>query len=590
MSSTPDPKTEIQITNSTQSPVIIMLPTTSTTPDPGATMVYGQELEVLTAVDGNTQIATNKTETFSLNQTYLDPDTNKSKYSTIYDLVPCSPDSYFPLDSLGVVQNPTGPPWYDQQTVTSDSAAAFQNAGKFIQAISAYPTSDLATGYQKALSQAQTNASQSADGSPDSGGAVTKSISDTVADYFKQHTISYQNVTLDAIVNVQAYYSSFPFVWSEHATDTTTYYLYYNDGTKTSFAGTIALTPPRPADFSMVNAGFTCTFTPAADGSDTTNVNVDKSGDKPLTYLNGQFVDDVKEDLPLVAVRGTFQVKSIFTGKPSDIQAIPVLTGTVNHVTCVGFDSPQLSNDPDSAFWDTLFNPKTKHDWLTTFLTLGGVVMMLAFFGGMIWTVAKWGWAAYKGNKPVTNEDLQQQLRDAAKSNKEFTETLIKQMSDGKLSAPSDVAAASRTAGEQWDMLINYQNAVRLQNGLSAQERSLKSLAESMRDMTDAQIRTMEGLGGEIRDSVNALAQADPANLDAVIKAQATNLKSITTRVTNFKTEVSGAISQSQKAAIDRNIEVAKTAAEEVEDMEKVKEESLFEDDPELEAIEDIKV
>src|SRR5580658_9155628 len=57
MSTTPDPTKEITITNNAGTPIVIMLPTTSTqTTDANGTMVYGQSLEVLTAVDGTVPV------------------------------------------------------------------------------------------------------------------------------------------------------------------------------------------------------------------------------------------------------------------------------------------------------------------------------------------------------------------------------------------------------------------------------------------------------------------------------------------------------------------------------------------------------
>src|ERR1700678_1451289 len=390
MSSTPDPTKEIKVTNNSGTSIVIMLPTTSTqTTDANGTMVYGQSLEVLTAVDGTTAVANNATETFVLDQTYTDPDTGDQDYSTIYDLLPSTANWYAPVANIGVMQSFTIPASYPAQTVTAAGAAAFQNAGTFVQTISAYPSSGLATSYQQALGQATTNASGQANGSAGSSGAVAGSISDATNAFFAG-TKTFQNVTLEAVVAVQSYYASFPFVWAEFAASTTTYYLYSSNGTATSFVGTLSLTPPKTVNIAVANGGYTCTFTPASNGSHTTTVNVDSSAAKSVTYTNGLFVDNVDSDIPQVAIKGTFQIKSTFTGKSTDTQIITVLTGTVDNATCIGFDSPQLSQNTSDSFWDTLFHPKNSAQIFQSIMQIGGAVMLLAFVGQSAYGIYKW--------------------------------------------------------------------------------------------------------------------------------------------------------------------------------------------------------
>ena len=425
--SAPDPTKEISITNSTPASITVLLPTLSAqTQDANGTLVYDQNLEVLSSVDGAKSIPVSTAKTFVLDQSYTDPDTGQPAYSTIYDLLPSTANWYSPVANLGVMQSFDDPPAYPPQTVTADSVKAFQNAATFVQTISAYPTSAITTSYQQAMNQAQNNASGQASGSANSGDAVAGTITGTVDDFFKT-TKSFGDVTLAAVVAVQTYYGTFPFVWAEYAAGTTTYYLYKSDSTATSFVGTVSLTPPATIDVSKPNGGYTCTFKPAANGSDTTNVNVSTTGVKVLTYAGGLFVDDVNSDVPAIAVKGTFQIKSLFTTKPADTQIISVLTGTVNGSTCIGFDSAQLSSDPNASFWDTLFHPKNAAQIFQSVMEIGGALMLLVFAGQMLHGMYKW--ARGLGTKPATIEGVNERIA----SMQESIDKLTKALTDAKV-------------------------------------------------------------------------------------------------------------------------------------------------------------
>ena len=437
MSSTPDPTEEIKLTNSTSSSIVLMLPTTSTqTTDDNGTIVYGQALEILTAVDGTKTIPGGSTKTFVLDQTYVDPTTGKSAYSTIYDLLPCTADWYVPVANIGVIQSFTKPPSYPAQTVTAASVKAFNDAIAFVQAISAYPSSALATQYQQALNQAQTNAAGQANGSANSSSTAAQSLTNTTSQFFKG-TKQYQDVTVEAVVAIQSYYATFPFVWAGFATGTTTYYLYSSNGSATSFVGTISITAPKSPDVTKPNAASTCTFTPASNGSDTTTVNVDTSAAESLTYTGGQFLDNVSVDNPQIAVNGTFQIKSRFTNNPDDTEIIPVLTGTIKNSTCIGFNQPQLSSNPNATFWDTLFNPQGSAQIFQSVMEIGGAVMMLAFLGGIVVAIGRWVRGNLAAKQPTQKELFDEQLAKFKESMQEVLEGKVQKMSGGKLSAPN---------------------------------------------------------------------------------------------------------------------------------------------------------
>lgn len=581
----PDPTKEIKVTNSTTVPIVVMIPTTSTaTTDANGTMIYGQNLEILNAVEGGTTVDAGKTSTFVLNQTYTDPTTGKPAYSTIYDLLPSTSNWYSPVGNIGVIQSFTTPPSYPAQTVTAASATAFANTAKFVQTISAYPTSGLATSYQTALTNAQNKASAAANGSTGSSDAVAGAISTTVDAWFKT-TKTYQNVTMESVVAVQSYYATFPFVWAEYkATGTTTYYLYSSNGTATSFVGTISLAPPATIDVSKANAGYTLKFTPASNGSDTTNVDVNTADAKSLTYTNSLFVDDVTSDVPAVAIRGSFQIKSTFSGNSGDTGVIPVLTGTVNGKTCIGFDSPQLSNNPASTFWDTLFNPKNSAQIFQSIMELGGALMFLVFIGQSLYGIYKWARGLAADKKPTTEELLNEQLDKLQKSQKETLDDLVKKLTNDKGQAPATEADAADAVKSQTDIVDDNESLLKIKSGLDTQAKSLQDLAEFEEDMSAEQLGTLESIGTKLEAAAKVVAEADPTALKSVVEAQATQLKEIADEFDTLQTEVGDVISEQVKTQLAENAqaieEVAKEAAEEETSEEDITSDEAPETDP----------
>lgn len=580
MSSTPDPNKEVKVTNSTTAPIVILLPTVSSqTQDANATVVYGQQQEILKAVDGSTKIAVSATKTFLLDQTYVDPDSGKTEYSTIYDLLPSTADWYSPVANLGVMQSFDDPPSYPAQTVTAASATAFQNTALFVQTVAAYPTSALATSYQQAISQASSSASAQANGSADSSDNVAQSLSDAV-DAFFAGTKTFQNVTLAAVVAVQSYYASFPFVWAEYATATTTYYLYSSNGTATSFVGTLSLTRPATLNAALANGGYTCTFTPAANGSDTTTVNVSTAGAKSLTYTGSLFVDDAKSDVPQIAVKGTFQVKSLFTGKSTDTQIITVLTGTVNGSACIGFDSAQLSSDPDSSFWDALFHPKNAAQIFQSVMEIGGFLMLLVFAGQMLFGAVKFFRGLGAAKQPTSEQQFNEKLDAFRQEQQKNFDELFKKLTAAKETPPTDVNAASTGVKEQIDMAGDNVSAGKLETGLKAQGDSLTKIAQFEPEMNASELASLQSSAGQLRTSMTTIENAPTTNIAPTVEAQTVQLKSITTEVTGLQTKLSADIGTATKTSLQENATLSEKVAEEVEDISKGQESITGDDSP----------
>lgn len=565
----PDPSKEVALTNQSGVSAVVLIPTLSDAQsDDAGTKVWGQDLELLTSTAGTPVVANGATGTFVLDQYFTDPNTGKKTYSTIYNLLVSDARWYAPLANLGVMQNfEQDPPAYSPQKVTKDDAAALANAGVFYQTISAYPTSQLTKDFQNAMAGANDAAAKAADGSAQSSQNVQDAISNN-ADAFFKGTKSFKNVTLAGLVAMENYYGSFPFVWAQFGTRT--YWLYSSDGKATSFVGTLSLSPPPSLDLTRPNAGYTCTFTPAVNPTDTTSVAVDSSNAKSLTYMNSLFVDDLNSDLPNIAVKGTFQVKRLFTQKPTDTQIIPVLTGTIGGAVCIGFDSPQKSDDKEnSEFWNSLFHPKNSSEIFKSFMTLGGAAMMLAFLGQIGFAIFKWARGLAAGKAPTTAELLQQQQDALAKVFQDKIDSAISKLTNGKQEAPKSPAEANETIAKEQSAVIDNQNAARLQDGLESQASSLQELAKYESKMSSDQLLKLESAGSDVAASNEALKGASADQLHDVVATQSKALDSIKTEVSDLSLSLDSTLSAQAKATIADNAAAVEQVQQDVENADK---------------------
>lgn len=575
----PDPNKEVLITNSTGVTVAVLMPTTSRSPDStNGALVYDQDMELLSSTEGSATIADSATATFVLDQYYDDPKTGKKVYSTIYNLLVSSADWYTPLDNIGVMQDIfSKPPKYPAQTATADAAKSLRNAGLFYQTISAYPTSALAKNFQKAMSDTGAAATNAADGSKGSSDNVANAIDGGVAGFFKS-TKQFQDVTLSGLVAMETYYRVFPFVWAKYGK--ATYYLYSSDGKTTSFAGTIGLTGPTVIDVTKPNGGYTCTFSPAKNPSATTSVDVDASKAKALTYTDGLFVDNPSVDEPTIAVKGTFQIKRLFTQKPSDTQIITVLTGTIDGATVIGFDSPQKQDDKEnSAFWNSLFHPKNAADIFKSIMTIGGAVMMVFFFGQVLYGIFKWARGLGAAKKPTLAESLRAQQEAFEKSLTEKIDAAVKKISGGTEKAPPADDAA-KVIEQQRKVVADNQNAGNLEDGLKSESDNLEQLAEYEPDMSADQLGQLESAGTKVENVQSALDGATPDSLSTVVSEQTEAFNGLRSDVSTLTDSLSGSLSARAKATIADNAATSKAASENIDDSEQNAEEDAVDDDP----------
>ncbi|MCF2135582.1 MULTISPECIES: hypothetical protein [Mycetohabitans] len=578
-----DQSKQIEVTNNSGVTACILTPTTNNPTDPAnGVMVYDQSLELLKATDGTTTINNNATQTFTLDQYYIDPTTHQKKYATLYNLLVSTADWLSPVANLGVIQIMSK---YAPQTVTAESLKSMKEAATFFQTINAYPNSKLTTDFQTAMSGSQTAASKAADGSSGSSDAVADSIADNVNKFFKS-TTSYKDVTLASFVAMQSYYQAFPFAWAAYGDKT--FYLYATTGSTTQFMGTITLTKPTTLDVTLPNAGYSCTFAPAVKPSDTTSVEVDNSQSKTLVYLNGLFVDSASPDNPALAVKGLFMVKSQFTQTPSDTAIIPVLTGTVNGMMALGFDQPQKSDDKQhSDYWNVLFAPKGVAQIFESVMAWGGAVMLLHFVGTTLYGIYKWARGLGAAKQPTMQEMFEQQLKSIQDALQAQNQDVAQRMSDGQMSAPSSPEAAMQDLAVQTGNIADEVNAASLEDGVNAMNTTMQELAQYMSEMSQDQLTQLEGLSGQLQDIQNALTNATSETLHTVVQEQVQAMKDLHSGMDGFVDSVSESLSAQSAEMIKSNQTAVQEINKQIEESQEEQEKIVDDDDPAVEPIDE---
>lgn len=576
-----DTSKNCQVTNQTSSDAAVIIPTTSQDGSNDSSIaVYDQNLEILTTLEGGTVIKVGQSGTVVLDQYYNDPTTGQKTYSLVYNLLISSSSWYYPMANIGLMQNIfVTPPNFTPQTATTAEQKSIANADLFYQTIQAYPTSQLATDYQTAMSGTIKSASSQANGSANSTANASDTITQNVNAFF-QGTKQFQNVTLASLVAVESYYDKFPFIWAQYKS--TTYYLYSSDSKTTSFVGQLALVQPSKLDLTLPNGGYTCTFTPAKDSSNLNSVDVDPSQALKLTYSGGVFVNDVNVDIPTVALKGIFQLKRLFTQKPADTQILPVITGSVEGATCVGFDQPQLESDTSSDFWNTLFHPKNSSEIFNSIMTIGGAIMMMHFFATSLYGMGKWLKNKLSGEKPTTAQDeFNKKLDDFQKAMNDKIDSAVQKISDGKEVAPQNPPEAMDNLSRESGSVVDNLNAGNLQDGLRSQSENLQELAQYESQMSSQQLQSLESNASSIQKSNEALNNASQENLNSVVNEQQANFSEIQVNVNDLSVQLDKSMSEQSKAKIEENNAASKEVSDNIENSKKNQSEDEEARDPE---------
>lgn len=570
---------ECVLTNNSGEDVVVLIPTAEqTTNTLDSISVYNQNLSLLTIKEGGSVIKNGASGTLTLNQQYKDSSGN-SHYSLLYDLLVSKSTNFFPVANIGVMASITTPHTFKPQTATSDATASIKQASIFQQTISAYPKSKLTQDFRTAMSGAQTAADGQADGSSGSSGKVANAISSKVDAFFKG-TKQYKKVTLSNLVAVQTYYNRFPFVWAGFGTKT--YYLYSTDTAKNQvvFVGTLGLVPPTTYDLTKPNAGYSCTFSPAKDPTDTTTTKVNSANTKTLTYLDSLFVDNINSDTPEIAVKGLFMLKSTFTRKSSDNSILPVLTGTISGQTCLGFDEAQTSGPGGKGFFSGLFDFSSLKGILSAIMLVGGLIMMADWVVGKIKGAREKAAARDAQGEPTTKDLLDKQRAEIESSIKDQFDTLNEKLDSRIADAPADPEAAAEAMDGAVGEVGDYLDAANVNEGLAAQADVLEDLASYEGSMSAAEVSSLSDAATKVSDISDSVAGASPEKIGDVVEQAQKDLAGVTKDIGDLVTDMDSSLSDASKISITDSQTAAAEAAEKVEEAEKAEADSSINDDP----------
>jgi hypothetical protein len=410
--------------NSGKDIVVALIINDDETTGQDAVISANQQVEILKTSGGNTVIKNGGSDTVTLDHNYKSG-ADETGYVPDYHLIVSDCNWLYPLADLSVVQQGTnGSASYTSQTVDVTNEAAMTHAFDFYQTITGYPSSQLAKDYMSALQQTDDAVLAAADGGTDSAKAVSDAIEIRMNSFF-EGTQEYKDVTLADIVAIDNYYNNFPFVWAQYR-DSLTYYLYGTDGTSASFAGTLSLNKSGAVDITKSNGGYTCAFAPAVNPSETSKTDVDTTQSVNLTYSDGLFLDDPQSASPKIGLKGSFLLERLFTNDPDDNNIISVLSGMVNGITCIGFDTPQptdnslqegnktaLAGSSAQKYWDALIHPKNQMDLMASILTLVGAILLVPATAGAIYGVYRI--ALYRAQK-AKQDAIDKQIIERSKN------------------------------------------------------------------------------------------------------------------------------------------------------------------------------
>jgi hypothetical protein len=301
-----------------------------------------------------------------------------------------------------------------------------------------------------------------------------------------------------------------------------------------------------------------------------------------LTYSGGVFVNDVNVDIPAVALKGIFQLKRLFTQKPTDTQILPVITGSVEGATCVGFDQPQLESDTSSDFWNTLFHPKNSSEIFNSIMTIGGAIMMMHFFATSLYGMGKWLKNKLSGEKPTTAQDeFNKKLDDFQKAMNDKIDSAVQKISDGKEVAPQNPPEAMNNLSRESGSVVDNLNAGNLQDGLRSQSENLQELAQYESQMSSQQLQSLESNASSIQKSNEALNNASQENLNSVVNEQQANFSEIQVNVNELSVQLDKSMSEQSKAKIEENNAASKEVSDNIENSKKNQSEDEEARDPE---------
>ncbi|MFP5514182.1 MAG: hypothetical protein ACLGJC_13975 [Alphaproteobacteria bacterium] len=487
----------------------------------GTQQGYEQTLQLLPFTGGDT-LAPSATDSITLNQVL------NGVPMTVYDLIVAQAGNLFPVQLVSEMQSSDDPPTYPEITVAASGTGAdpFVSALQFYQTITAYPTSNLATGFTAALDAAR-NSSTSSD-----------AVDSTVDRFFQQYP-AYQTVTLDAYVAVSTYVATFATAWASFQ-DSFTYYLYTSagKGTAAQACGKLVFSRNQPSGVPSVtdpNAGYTITYFDS-DGNPT-----------PLTFSNGVLVSSTTDAVQTISLVPSYTPLSTFTGNSDDYgTVILTLNGTANGQQVVGVDEEQSG-------WQDFLNilgTILANQYVQLSLALIGVAFSIKLLAdGVRWLRNRFrSNEAANGGAPPTQAQVNQDRNDlsVAESNRQGrTELELQNMNAGvRISSPADIGTVQLAVR---DRLVENNNSLLVQNqtniigqqggeleviGQFVNNSDMSSAANTLRN-TASQLQQIQpgnsGASGDIETIANNLSQ-NQALIDKIAAAVGSRLSSQATQ------------------------------------------------------------
>ncbi|MDA0178784.1 hypothetical protein OJ997_00635 [Solirubrobacter phytolaccae] len=537
--------TACQITNSAGQPLVVV--DASNTSAATAHQGYQQQLKVLPLGSGAATLAAGASDTVTLNDTYTDPKKTGPQPSYLYQLLLSSPTGLFPVMNVSEAVSFTAPIGYPAIEATAAAAANMVKAATFVQNLMAYPGSDLAKGFNTAMSGAQ-------------GQSTASGISQAVADYFNS-TKSFQGLDLGSYIAVSTHMKTFAWTWGLSSTIAAgtlgrTYYLYStsdaqgaNKSKTPSSQGKVVLTAPSSpravADPTDPNSGMTIVFTDPSGSS--TN----------LTFSNGAFVNDASSDNPSICLIGSYALKSTYTQKPADSTLWPILTGTLNGTKVIGVD--QAPEDAVKSWLKSLM-PTDFNSLEGTFQKLVGLWMALDFLKSKL-GAKKEALEDAETNQNEGEPPTQEQIDEA-----DATAAEVEQSGQAELQAEAARAGSGIEVPEAADIPAT-QDAVKAEQVEAlddvqgdAIEGSLAETGSELQDLAEVEVTPdLESAEGDVMQAEQDLADA----------RQSGDFKQVETDVVQTDIDASSAeeaVDSEMSQAQQQEAEAEQAEAEEMED------------------------
>jgi hypothetical protein len=525
--------TSCTITNSSGDPVVVLNAFNSSTnvANNSTQQGYMQQLETLALASGNSILANAQTDAITLNETYVDSK-GQTQPSYIYDLLVSQPSSLFPVMAIGKSLD-FSTMSYPPITVTAAAAANMTKALTFCENLMTSPSSQMATGFQTAMTNAFSSQSSVA------------GINQAMAAFFNQYP-TFAGLDFPSYIAVSTWLKGFAYIWGIDATKRTpgtTLYLYSageagKSGATSEGSIVFTQTPKSPADPTDRQSGYTITLTPSSGPTST------------LTFQNGQVIDSAGG---AVALNCTFGFAGTFTGKNTDTTVWPILVGTM-----VNKQVMAIPLSPESG-WDKFLSGLSIQKLLTYFLEGMGVWMALDFLKTKL-TGKEKKLADDQANENNGGEPNQQQVDEAnadgeAIGNQALAENqqLVDNVAPG---GNVQVPANDQQFNQQVDQVrgegqdaYNQVAEENIQGGIDNAQVQLDDLAQIE---VNPAIEEAEG------NLVNAQESLNEGNLSAANES----LGQVTEALPEIVQDMGSAVSQELKDQIAEGVEVQEEASE----------------------------